>query len=234
MIQSRSAAPARGSDLQQRLGSFPTASILALFMVLLPTHGCIPVEIDLPVIALHPPSMDGSSEAAAKLMGTWQFDAGSGEMCFTTNHDGNCELRVVAPERTSFAYVLHEALGDGLLLDLFPTDYPDEFGGDFAVWLPAHIILRIPALGDTIELQALSYSWLDSLLLVHPEALESEQVLDPHKPRDEPLRVVTASGEALRAFIETHQTNPAAWYKLIDDPLIRVPDPVSAGAAKAE
>lgn len=74
-------------------------------------------------------------------------------------------------------------------------------------------------------LQGLSYNWIDSLLTRAPEALPSEVLRDR---QGEELRVLTASSEKLRAFIEEQRENPEAWFSYFD-PFVRVSSPPPAG-----
>ncbi|MBD3237777.1 MAG: hypothetical protein GF330_13825 [Candidatus Eisenbacteria bacterium] len=209
----------------------------SLAVLLIPLAGCFNPTINLPVFSLHAPCDATHSRAISKLLGAWELSQGHRELRFAWDEEGYCLARVTTSSDTAYAHVWSADIGEGALLDFFPTEYPEELERHFAFWIPFHMVLRIPALGDTIRLEALDYVWLDSLLTARPEALATEVLIDPHDPGDDPLRVVTSSTQALRDFLEAHWSDSDAWFVMFDAPFVRVAaeaDSAEAGGAPAE
>ena len=209
----------------------------SLPVLLIPLLGCFNPTFHLPVCSLHAPCDAIHSPAILKLLGTWQLSKGHRELSFAWDENGDCLARVTTSWDTAYAHVWSADVGEGALLDFFPMECPDELERHFAVWLPFHLVLRIPTLGDTIRLEALDCEWLDNLLTACPEVLATEVLIDPHDPGDDPLRVVTSSTRVLRDFLEAHWSDSEAWFEMFDDEFVRVlagEDSAEVGGVPAE
>jgi hypothetical protein len=127
----------------------------------------------------------------------WEFEKAEGQAY---------KLIIREPEkRTEYDAHLFK-LNDGLFLDLYPRDRPENS-------LPLHYLLKVNRIEQTVEVDMLDYDWLQKLIEREPEAIRHMVVPKKLGDSGDGDLVLTAETAQLQKFILKHEKTEGAFGK---------------------
>jgi hypothetical protein len=172
----------------------PPAALAAALLLL---AGCIP--------SVHPFFTARDIVRDPRLPGAWQCEDERWTFTNAEEDDGACVLVVEETKKGKRSELTARLfrLDDSLFLDLQPRELDLRGQHDLAVvsMIAGHLLLRVHALGDTLEVSFCNYEWLGKYLSAHPAELAHRTDRRGHS---DDASVITAETPALQAFVRAH------------------------------
>jgi hypothetical protein len=139
------------------------------------------------------------------LLGDWTKGQAAKER-WKFERDGETAYRLTYTEgdKSSVMQARFFKLPGQTFLDLFASEPKDD---GLPPAIPSHLLLRVVQTGPTLEMAALNYEWLGTLLEKNPKAIRHHVVQGSGDKR----LVLTADTAELQRFVVKHLKTEAAW-----------------------
>ena len=103
---------------------------------------------------------------------------------------------------------------DGRLFKMGDTQFLDLHSRNRAVLdIPAHTLIRVRDLGESLKIQLLSPTWIKNRLQLHPKEISHIRASDPEHPDDMEKGefILTADTASLQKYVKEHMNDDDFW-----------------------